>query len=300
MDTVVLTAAGIRVTCVPGRGGKLTSINDLDRDREWLVPPGGPLDGPVPPGLPFTDGDMCGWDEMVPTIIPCRYPGPGQPDLQLPDHGELWTLPWPVTQRDDRSLTLAVVGRVLPYRLERQATVTPSSLLLDYRLDAAGDEPLQLLWAAHPQFRCRSGTRIVMPAHVRAALDVTDPRRPQRIAWPGQGTDQVDKLPRGTGRKLVLDPGTQASWVSLVDPDGTALRLSWDCAQVPYLGLWLDHLRFSPTPCVVLEPTTGFYDDLALASASGRVMSLRPGQPIRWSLRVSLGTRSAAGPPAGS
>lgn len=139
----------------------------------------------------------------------------------------------------------------------------------------------------------------MLPAHVRAALDVTDPRQPRRIAWPANGPDRVDKLPRGIGCKLVLDPGTPASWASLVDPDGTAPRLSWDCAQVPYLGLWLDHLRFSPTPCVVLEPTTGFRDGLALASARGRVTLLRPGQPIRWSLRVALGTWPAAGPPAG-
>jgi galactose mutarotase-like enzyme len=285
---IALTAPGIRVVIMPARGGKIAELSDLERGRDWLTSPAGTLDGPLRPGTAFTDGDMCGWDEMFPTIVACRYPGPCLgPAPELPDHGELWSAAWQVTQTGQRSVLLTVTGAALPYRFARRATVGPSSLRLDYRVQATGCEPLDALWAAHPQFRSEPGTRVVLPAGVDRVIDVTDRARPAPIRWLADG-GRVADLPHGSGRKLYLDPGTRVGWAALADPGGARLELSWDPALVPYFGIWLDHQQYSREPCVCLEPATGFYDDLDVAAAGGHVMRLLPGQSARWSVRVTL------------
>jgi len=55
---------------------------------------------PVAYGAVFVDQDMSGWDEMFPTINACTYPAPSPyAGITLPDHGEVWVLPWEHDQR---------------------------------------------------------------------------------------------------------------------------------------------------------------------------------------------------------
>ena len=287
---VRLSTPGIDVVLDAERGGRIVNLTDVVRDREWLVQPARTLADPAEPGTAFTDGDMSGWDEMFPTVLPCHYPThrPDDPEVELPDHGELWTARWQVTERGDRSVVMTAQGDALPYRFTRRATVERSRLLLTYRVDVTGAVPLIALWAAHPQFRCEPGTRIILPKDVRTVLDVSDPAHPVRTPWPGALDGRVSALPATTGRKLYLEPDAAPRWARLVDPCGAALDLSWDGEPVSYLGLWLDHRRYSHEACVCLEPSTGFYDDLSLAAAQGRAMLVAPGAPARWSLLVRL------------
>ncbi len=288
----VLLGEGIRVTVDPDRGGRIASIRHLPSGREWLAQPEPGAGSDSTYGSSFTDGDMAGWDEMLPTIQACAHPGPGSAaGVILPDHGEVWAVPWRVDATGgERDLTLSVEGRALPYRLVRRLRITgPTSLAIDYRLEVLGDEPLALLWACHPQLDCSPDTRIALPAVVTEMLDVTDgpPGRP--VAWPSQGPARIGLLPLGTGRKLVAPAHVRAAEVELRDPAGTWLRMCWQAAELPHFALWLDNRCLSRVPVVVVEPTDGFFDSLELAASTGRVAVTQPGSPRRWSLGVELG-----------
>ncbi len=105
----------LRTVIVPELGGKLVSLTDKRSQLEWLVGPGDRSVRKIPYGAPFHEQDMSGWDEMFPTIVACAYPGPGaQHGTPLPDHGEVWTLPWMVDHAGDGKLTLSVEGRRCP------------------------------------------------------------------------------------------------------------------------------------------------------------------------------------------
>lgn len=280
----------MEVTILPGHGGKITSLRHKASGREWLAQPANPLQDPPVYGSPFTAGAMCGWDEMLPTIIACQYPSPDPlHGVHLPDHGEVWALEWAVRDETHDSVLMSVEGRVLPYRLERRVTLAGPSMRLDYRLTVTGREPLWLLWAAHPQFTCLRGTRLVLPEPVRQLVDVTSPGKPVRCAYPGDAPDRVDALPPGEGRKLYALPDALVSWAALTDSEGSWLRMSWDPAQLRYLGIWLDNRAYSRDPVAALEPSTGFYDDLALAQRSGRAPHISAGTPMQWSLEVTAG-----------
>jgi hypothetical protein len=247
-----------------------------------------------PVGSSFAAHVMSGWDELAPTIEPCRYPGPGAfCGRALPDHGELRSLAWEVLEASAREATLRVSASVLPLELVRRAVLRPHHLRLDYHLSVRGSEPVHAFWNAHPLFAGRSGTRLVLPASVARVLDVIDARKRVAVDWPA-GLDVASRLPPGTGRKLYVEPEQTITWAALEDPDGTTLTMSWEAGRPPYTGLWLDNGWYSRGPVVAIEPALAFCDELALAVETGRAPLLAPQQVLSWSIGITLG--ASAGP----
>jgi galactose mutarotase-like enzyme len=280
----------VDVLVLPRRGAKIASLQHRPTGREWLEQPAGELRSRPEYGSSFTDADLFGWDEMVPTVIGGAYPDGPYKGTLLPDHGEVWTLPWE-TRREAEAVACQTTGRALPYQLTRTMRVDGSRLQLDYELASAGSAPLWVLWAAHPQFAAEvRGTRIILPAEVREVLDVTPGRTPEAVRWPSPDTESVLALPKGAGRKLYVLPDAHAGTAALLDADGAWLHMAWDPALVPYLGIWLDNGAYARHPVIALEPSTGYYDDLTLAVSNQRVPQIQPGRSLRWSVEVRLGT----------
>jgi hypothetical protein len=220
MDAVTIDGEVLRATIVPGLGAKIASLIDKRIDHEWLVGPGPRPVRPVPYGATWAEHDMSGWDEMFPTINACTVPGPGALGAApLPDHGEVWSMPWSREPAAADELALGVLGRALPYRLVRTASLEGSSLRLRYRVANEGTDPLSFLWAAHPQFSCTLDTRILLPPEVHEVLRVYDPG----MGWSAVGTPQT--------------------WPQVLDADGHPLRLDRvadvsrkDCRKLPDTG----------------------------------------------------------------
>jgi galactose mutarotase-like enzyme len=280
----------IDVLVLPRRGAKIASLRHRPSGREWLEQPVGELRGPPTYGSAFIDAEMFGWDEMLPTIINATYPDGDYRGTRLPDHGEVWTLPWETTSAGE-VLVCSTAGRALPYRVTRTMRVESARLELDYELSATSPTPLWLLWAAHPQFVVgEAGTRIVLPAEVAGLVDVTPGTAPENVRWPGPEVESTRGLPSGAGRKLYVLPEAKIGTAGLIDGDGPWLRLAWDPEPVPYLGIWLDNGAYARHPVIALEPSTGYYDDLTLAVSNQRVPHIRPGRSLRWTLEVTLGS----------
>jgi hypothetical protein len=287
---VVLLSDDIEVVVLPQRGAKIASLRHRPSGREWLLQPQDGLTDPPAYGSGFTQTEMFGWDEMLPTIDRTAYPDGEHRTTPLPDHGEVWALPWE-TSLAGEALICSTSGRALPYQVERTMRVEGTRLTLDYQLSAVGSGPLWLLWAAHPQFVAAvEGTRIVLPVQVNRLLNVWPSRPPKIVAWPSPDAESIAGVPGGGGRKFYALPDAAVATAGLVDADGPWLRLTWDPALVPYLGIWLDNGAFARQAVIALEPSTGYYDDLALAVSNQRVPQIHPGGPLRWSLEVSLGS----------
>ena len=301
-----LESCAMRAVMVPGMGAKIVSLLDKRGDFEWLA---GPMPGrPVRPAAyaaPFVEQDMAGWDEMFPTILACAYPGPGpHHGAALADHGEAWALPWEVTQAAGEELVLALTGRALPYRLARSASfIAPDALALRYTLQNLGDDPMPYMWAAHPQFLAGADCRIVLPPEVTEVVNTAGPDagwgpREARFGWPETAApdgrrvrlDEVGLSALGSCRKFFALPDARPSWAEVRRVEsGHWLRLEWDPQSVPYLGLWVDEGAVNSEAVVAPEPTTGWYDELALAWSKGKVQVLPAGGVQRWRLVVRVG-----------
>ncbi|RME44119.1 MAG: DUF5107 domain-containing protein [Chloroflexi bacterium] len=312
-DALLLENETIRIIVVPHIGAKLVSLFDKRSGREWLVDSGDRPLKPIPYGASFVEQDMSGWDEMFPTIVPCSYPAPGtRSGVHLPDHGEVWALPWTIEAATSRALQLSVDGVALPYRLTRTLSfIAHDGLEMHYKVVNLGEEPMPYIWAAHPQFVCSEGAEIRFPPAIREVCNTIPAEwgwgEPEsRFDWPeainprGRRVrlDQVGPPSLQQGRKFFTLPDARPGWAGLIrQPHADWLRLEWDPERVPYLSVWVDEGALSHESVVALEPTTGFYDSLEVAWNKGLVTILEPGETQTWTLRVRLGTGEQPFPP---
>lgn len=273
-DSVGLRRVGggaLTATVDPRRGAKIVSLLD-GNGHEWLLPPREPA-SPLPVGTAFTDAEMGGWDECAPSIVACPAPD----GRRVSDHGDLWDVEW-----TGDGATLTAHGRALDYEFSRSIELADAGLRFTYTVLAHEDTPF--LWAAHPQFSAPAGSRVLLDT--ASVVDVLDGAE-TRSDWPAE-LSEMDSVPAGGCRKVYVEPAAHVDHAVLDVPGRGRLTVSWDAGVLPYLGVWFDNGAYAREPVVALEPSTGYYDSLAVAARNERVLRLRAGQPVQWWVEVRV------------
>ena len=280
----VTSGDGSRLLVVPHRGAKIASLVD-PAGIERLAQPRVPLPPSAQPGDRFVGGDMCGWDECAPAVLPGRVVVDSG-EVVVPDHGELWTADWSVTSTD-RGVVAETHRPSQDYWFRRTVEPAERGFRLDYRVHA-GQRAVAMCWVAHPQFTAPAGSVVQLPG-ARGAVDVLDPGRP-RSPWPAAGV-VVDAVPPGGCAKVYAAPEQAVAEARLTTPARGPLVLTWDPEAVPYCGVWVDRGAYSREDVVAIEPATGFADGLAEAVESGRILTVPAGEEASWWLDIRVEAR---------
>jgi galactose mutarotase-like enzyme len=228
---------------------------------------------------------------------------------KIPDHGDLWRVAWePVAING--SVKLRGKCFSLPLELERTVTLSGDGvgwrLGLDYKLTNTGIHSAPWSWSAQPFFAAQAGDQILLPGSIASLrLEGSGGRRlgvaGNSVAWPiaaltsGSWADlSVTQPPEsGIGDKLFAGPLTATEdWCALARPSaGMRIRMRFDPAATPYLGLWICHGGWPKRPgpkqaCVAFEPTTAPVDSLAQTGPWSR--ELAPGESFSWPMVVEI------------
>lgn len=309
MAAFAMESAAVRVIMLPELGAKLVSIFDKRLQHEWLVNPGTRPVRPVAYGAVFIEQDMCGWDEMFPTIKACTYPAPGPyQGRAMPDHGEVWALGWQREESAPDVLDFSVRGKALPYRFSRAACFAEAdALLLRYQVTNTGDQPLACLWASHPQFTVTPATELIFPREMTEIANVREGdvlgAVGQRHTWPLATTvegkplhlNRIGPASLKTCRKFYVAPESRIGWAALYKPEfANWLRMEWSPEQVPYVGIWVDEGAVNPEATFAIEISTGYHDSLVTAWENQRLLLLAPQESYAWEVTVRLGSGQAA------
>jgi hypothetical protein len=299
-SATMLSDDDLTVVVVPELGGKLCSI--VWQGREMLAR--NPL-RPARYAAPYADFDASGFDECLPAIGPSPYPEEPWQGIAIPDHGEVWSLPWSHQVEADR-LRLRVHGVRFPYTFEKSVELRPpGAIRLRYALTNHAPFPFRFLWSAHPLLAPRSGMRIHLPAETRVRVDwskndrlggplaehpwpLTRDRNGQEVDLGlilGPETEQVDKL---------YTTRLRDGWCALHDPvDGFYVAMLFQPERVPYVGLSINlggwPLDRPPYYNVGLEPCNGYPDRLDLAVAQGDCAVAAPGERREWQFDLHIG-----------
>lgn len=305
-----LTNQFVSLTLLPDLGGKISSIRDLRTGREWLwTNPTLPY-RQLPYGTSYIqEADTGGWDECFPTVAPCTYPLPPWQNLSLPDHGEIWSQPWPLEHSGDEAapvLRTEARGVALPYIFQRSVSLSPDAavLHLNYRVENVSTSNIGFIWSAHPLFAIEPGMRLLLPEGARMHRWLSVPPQftlyNEEHGWPvqaeldGQRWD-LSQIPAETaaiGCKLWSEPLSQG-YAALVASDGE-FRFLFDPTLVPQIGVWINASAWSgtggaPYYNLALEPCIGAQDSLAEAIERYHLYSELPTHSVKeWWLEVHL------------
>lgn len=295
-QSLVIENHDIRLETVPDLGAKIVSCLDKKHSFEWLAAPFSEIVKPEY-GANFTDQNMCGWDEMFPTIIACEWGG-----IIFPDHGELWSLPWNFHTTDEL-IACKVQGIAFPYHLKREISIDPpDSFILKYSLRNDSVVPFPWLWAAHPQFNADENTRIVFPDTINSVVNVVndDPvfgKSGTVYTWP-KGTlqnseqinlDRIQQTSKNISRKFYGNPEIPVNRVEIKAlRQNCSLRMEWDAEKLPYAGIWIDEGQYNQKTVIAIEPSNAYFDSHQIAMENQKLSWTAPGKCTTWEIRITI------------
>lgn len=299
LTAVTLENECLKLTVLPELGAKMASLVYKPQNFEVFFQPTDGVFRLSKFGANFADYDTAGADDMFPTIDACRCPGEGCRDGLLPDHGDLWSIPWTVTATQDQVWS-QVAGRSLPYEFSRSIRLEKSRVHLEYQVTNTGDKPLWGLWAFHGLTACDESTRLILPqvdrvinVHPSASLGCVGSEHPFPITADITGQSyHLDRIkPKGANNteKFYVNGRVQSGQAALTLNNNRLLyQLEFPTTKVPYLGVWINQGGFKGEYNCALEPATGFYDSAELAYARQSLLPIMPQGVLRWYLIINL------------
>ena len=303
LETIRISAYDLALRVIPQLGGKISSLTW--NGREVLAR------NPRKPfrlaqyAAPYADFDASGFDECFPTIGPCQYPASPFAGIEMPDHGEVWSIPWTEMPYED-GLCFSVNGVRLPYRFTRWIELPDAGhVSLRYEVTNPGGEVFRCLWSAHPLLRLRPGMIIHLPEGVTVRVDWSKGGRLGQMLddhpWPvtkdssGSSVDLSEILPEDAGLvdKLYTGKLTEG-WCALHDPeDGYYVAMLFSPEDIPYVGLSIN-LGGWPVEGpsyynLGLEPCNGYPDRLDVAIERGHAITLPAYGFLKWQWHLFVG-----------
>lgn len=270
---ILLSASWGSVSVRRDRGAKITAIT-LANGHEWLVQAdheGGGCDADAE----FIDAEVCGWDEIAPTLT-----SPG-----VRDHGEVWHGPWALLHLDERRLVLETRGERGQFVLRREIGMTVFGMRIDYAARSLRGE-IPFLWMAHPQFRAPAGTVVRFSPHQDGWVEAFGPHPGESVSR-GLPANPVECVAAGSGRKFWTRSGAAPRSMTIDHPNNASLTMTWE-GPISDFALWIDNGWKASEPIVCPEPSTSFGDDVDVAAAAGRALVLTEHEWTRWQVQVDV------------
>jgi hypothetical protein len=296
-QAVVLESDILKVIVLPRRGGKTASILHKPKGFELLAQPSGEYP-PLVPGMDFSKGDACGFDDAFPSIDGEKVMVDGKAII-YPDHGEIWTMPMEAALGVD-SILLVGESTILPYRYQKEIRLNGDNVCYHYDITHTGGVPFPCLWACHGLTRYEPDMQLLYPSGMAFAQNV--------LAGPELGETGVSHPLTGGAYNFAAVPAKESRTMvkyylqgrcpegrcGIYYPtQGVACEMEFDHTALPYLGFWLTAGGYRGEYNCAFEPATGYYDSISRASKSGTAVVLSPGQTLSFSLSYRLFCLSA-------
>ncbi|MBP1992992.1 DUF4432 family protein [Paenibacillus eucommiae] len=316
--------AQIRTELVPARGSKLVSLMNKQTGREWIYTADQSNHAehandadqsnhtdrfwkePLSSGMAWDAADRSGWDELFPTISPCLSPDAAFSGRQLPDHGEVWSLPWEYAIKGD-DLELWVKGVQLPYLFRKTYRIEESALHIQYELQNCSSHSFSYIWAPHCLLKIEAGMKL-------AGKPFAGIQPPQQILMRHSKMERFESeavystypfIKTKEGQIIdmrIVEPKLQLHaekyWfvnrvtegnISIQAPQTKeSFQFEYSAEDLPYLAIWSNYGGYWNDYNLAIEPSTSFLDDVESSSYAGKVKTIQGHSTESWYLKVSL------------
>ena len=300
VNAVILENDFLKVSVLAEIGSKIASIiyKPLNYEALWQNP--GKKYKKTNYGDPYPAGEFSGFDEMFPSISRCFYENPPWAGAEIPDHGEVWTIPWQYSIEKDH-VALEVRGVKLPYKLSKKVSLEDNSIHIEYEAANLSDNDMDFIWAAHPLFNTSKGMEFIVPPGMNKIVNAVPGKR---LADYGKAYDfPIAQLADGSKFNLAVVPekndfGYQKyyflgkvtqGWCILYDPAKKLnIGMSFPKEKVPYLGMWLNEGGWDGQYNIAPEPATAAMDSITAAKLWQTNSVLKAESEFDWYLNISF------------
>lgn len=284
MNSIVMESDKLKLSILPDIGFKVASIIYKPKNKEFLFQPTkGKYETPIY-GDAFEKYDTSGMDEMLPTIDKCIYPEGEFEGDELPDHGDLWSLPWDVTIVDNKVMG-SINLRSLALKFQKIVTLeNPTTIRMDYRVKNLSDLEVHYLWALHGLNVFNENTEFLFSEEMKDVINVAD----------NEDLSLMDlKFLKNYGDKksykYYFTNEIKNGTVGLdYTDDKVKYIINYDPEVNPYLGVWITKGGFKGEYNCALEPSNGFYDNLNKAYYNGKLPILCPLEEREWTIYIEI------------
>jgi len=285
----------ISLTILPEIGAKVISLRTCANGYEYLWHQPDRRIQPPEYDSVFIEHDISGWDECFPTIYPIAYPEFPWSGIDVPDHGEVWALPWR-WELQGGSLVMATHSVRFAFDFQRTFTLVGNALVIGYQVTNESPFDLKALWSMHPFFRVTPQSRVLLPPESLVRIESSDDgylgAYLSEQTWPIARTTSGNAIdlsllgpPRkGTNSKL-FSSKLQNGWAALYNPtEGHYAAFTFDPNEVPYVGICTLRGGWPPRGAeaftLILEPCKGWPDRLDTAITRGDFFYYSPLWPV--------------------
>jgi galactose mutarotase-like enzyme len=214
--------------------------------------------------LDFAKADACGADDMWPTIDACVWKF-NQKEISLPDHGELWFLPWTVTKLYKNSIELHCKSQIFSAKWTKVLTLSENKLTIAYRLQNLGDTGMPAFWTFHGLINIDTDSFVEIDTGNELILVQDHPKLgPVGRLYPATTRELVEigKTETGDTLKWYVNGPVSTGRASIgLNKNKLKLNYTWNSEELPYLGFWLTRGGFRGDWNAALEPSNSFYDN---------------------------------------
>jgi len=308
MDSLVFQNECIRVRVIPQLGCKIVEIYDLENGHEWLWSDASrPIRAAVY-GDQYDLYDISGFDECFPNIGISQ--DPENTGVTLPDHGEVWSLPWEVKE-EEYGVSATVLGKLFDYRFSRMLSLKNNKLVIEYSVANIGESKITYMWSAHPLFVIDEEMKIEVTGNPKMSKEfgfggrigddgdnwyeghLSEHVWPRVLGADGQISDMSEvSLVKFLTDKVVLDAPDDGLVTLRKLSSGRSLSMKFSPLEIPFLGICYNFgawpLTGEPATWVALEPTTGKTDRLDECAELDCARVLAPKANATWSLEIEL------------
>lgn len=302
IDCIKVENDKVSFTILPEVGGKMISLFCKQNKREYLFRSPRKVSKPTYEQS-YADLDISGFDECIPAIAPGFYPEWPWKGTIIPDHGEVFTLPWDYRILGD-TLEISIFGVRFPYKLTKRLTLDANVVKINYELENLCACDFKYLWSAHCMLAAEEGQKIYLPGNPRIRTDFSLNERFGKhlyeTDWPnakqtdGKTVDlSIVRSPDSKAATKIFTTALDDGWCGLQNPStGGYLKMSFDSGKTPFVGLWINEggvFKEGENYHVALEPCNGCPDKLETAIQRGECAVLKGYSKTNWHLNIETG-----------
>ena len=290
----------LKATFLPEYGSKLASLIDKVTNEELLFQSEADKLAVPSYGAKFSDFDSSGFDEVFPSIDPCIDPNTEE---KIPDHGEVWALPWEVEEVEDR-LEFTVQSPKLPYRLIKSVQLKGNRLCFHYKLENLGPSSFYFIWTPHALLNCSTDTKIIVEKHLTNIMTVEHstehlgewgsthsyPVTTSLKTKEALDLSRVEPVTAQNCEKFYFTEKVLDGICGVINQKtGRYLKYFYPPEKIPYLGVWKTQGGYRGDYNIALEPCTGVYDNLYVATAIKKASSVEGYGNFDWWFHMEVG-----------